>query len=291
MKSFKYAAIAMFIMAMPALAQQNVDQKRPAKKDGIVQVFNLAGSVRITAWDREEIAVKGTLGKGVERLEFSGSNGRTLIKVVIPTRTHESADAQLEIQVPAGSRLDVETVSAEIDVRDVTGEARLVSTSGRIDMTGATSSFYAKTVSGNIEISAEKAPGRAEAISGSITLSGVAGSVEATTVSGYLDVSGSDISTAEMETTSGDIRFSGDLRKNARLDGRTVSGSVNISLPADVSAEFDVSTFSGSISSDFGAASKSGSRFGSGAELEFSTGKAARVVVNTFSGSVHIIKK
>jgi DUF4097 and DUF4098 domain-containing protein YvlB len=279
----------MAIAALPAIAQQKVDQKRPAANDGVVQVFNVAGSVKVTAWDRGEIAVAGTLGKGVERLEFSGSEGKTLIKVVLPAKTRESADSDLEIQLPAGSQLEVETVSAWIVVQNVTGKVRLISTSGRITTTGKPSRFDVKSVSGNIEISAQ-GPGRIRTVSGGIELVGAADSVEASSVSGFIHVTGNEISSGDLETTSGSIRLAATLVKNARIDIKSVSGSIDIALPADVAAEFDVTTFSGGISNDFGPAARPSSEYGSGKELSFSTGNSARVVVQTFSGSVHLKK-
>jgi hypothetical protein len=44
------------------------------------------------------------------------------------------------------------------------------------------------------------------------------------------------------------------LAKGSRLAAKTTSGSVDLQLPADVAAEFEVSTFSGEIVNDFGPA-------------------------------------
>ena len=78
--------------------------------DGRVLISNLSGSVMVTGWDREEISVEGTLGRGTERLDFEVSGDRARIKVIIPRRARNVEGSDLEIKVPRGSRVEVETV-------------------------------------------------------------------------------------------------------------------------------------------------------------------------------------
>lgn len=292
MRKLGFVALALAVAALPAVAQQRVDEKRPAGKDGVVEIRNVAGSVRVTGWDREEIAVTGTLGKGTERLEFSGSGNRTLVKVVLPHNSRPVDGSELEIKVPAGSTLEVETVSADITAEKVSGSLRLQSVSGGVTVGGEPKEFNVKTVSGEVTVTATSAPGRAKSVSGAVTLQGVVGTVEASSVSGSISVKGGDVSRVEMETTSGNIRFEAGLTKDARLDARTVSGEVKLILPAGVAADFDVTTFSGEISNDFGPPAHRTSEYGPGNELTFSVGGGgARVVAKSFSGGVYLTKR
>ena len=284
-------ALAAAAAAFPAVAQQRVDEKRPAAKDGVVEVHNVAGSVTVTGWDQDQVAVARTLGKGAERLEFTGSGSRTVVRVVLPHSAHHVDGSDIEIMVPAGSGLEVNTVSADIKVGKVRGEVNLESVSGEVTVAGEPKEFSARTVSGDIEITAATAPGRAKSVSGAITLSGVTGSVEATSVSGTISVKGDAVSRIDLETTSGDIRFDAGLAKDGRLQAKTVSGSVELTLPAATVADFDVTTFSGDVTDDFGPAAKRTSEYGPGKELTFSTGAGGRIVAKSFSGNVHLRKK
>jgi DUF4097 and DUF4098 domain-containing protein YvlB len=292
MKRLGFVALALAVAALPAVAQQRVDEKRPAGKDGVVEIRNVAGSVRVTGWDREEVAVTGTLGKGTERLEFSGSGNRTLIKVVLPHSAHHVDGSDLEIKVPAGSTLDVETVSADVTAEKVSGSLRLQSVSGGVTVGGEPKDFNVKTVSGDVAVTATNAPGKAKSVSGAVTLQGVSGAVEASSVSGSLVVKGGEVSRVEMETTSGSIRFDAQLAKDGRLDAKSMSGSLDLILPAGVAADFDVTTFSGEITNDFGPPAHRTSEYGPGKELSFSTGGGgARVVAKSFSGGVYLKKR
>jgi DUF4097 and DUF4098 domain-containing protein YvlB len=89
-------------------------------------------------------------------------------------------------------------------------------------------------------------------VSGDVKVSGVSGKLHASAVSGdvqVIDVSGSVSASA----VSGDVKV--EINK---LDGSddmkfsTVSGDVNVMLPGSLDADVDMSSFSGSIKTDFG---------------------------------------
>ncbi|HVN30506.1 MAG TPA: DUF4097 family beta strand repeat-containing protein [Thermoanaerobaculaceae bacterium] len=292
MRRLGILTVALAMAALPALGQQRVDEKKSAAKDGVVEIRNVAGLVRVTGWDREEVAVTGTLGKGTERLEFSASGNRTLVRVVIPHDSRHVEDSDLEISVPVGSSLEVETVSANITAGGVNGDVQLKSVSGDVALAGNPRKFGAKTVSGNIEVTAENAPGRAKSVSGIVRLRGVSGSVEAGSVSGDISVTGGTVSSAGLETTSGNITFDAGLAKDARVEAKSISGEVELRLPAGVAADFDVTTFSGEIKNELGPPAHRTSEYGPGMELSFTTGTGgARIVAKSFSGSVYLKKR
>jgi len=292
MRKLGVVMAAGLVAAASALAQQQVSEKRPASRDGLVEVHNVSGSVKVLGWDRDEVEVTGTLGRGTDRLEFTGSGSTTRIKVVLPQHSHNVDGSDLEVHVPAGSRVEVNTVSATIDADKVTGPLRLESVSGGIAAAGNPREVEAKTVSGEVSVSAVAAPVRARSVSGELTLTGLTGRVDASSVSGKVVVKGTRFTEAELETTSGDIRFDGDLAKDASLRAKSMSGTVELALPADAAADYEVSTFSGSIANELGPEAKRTSEYGPGRELSFSTGGGgARVAVSSFSGSVRLRKR
>jgi DUF4097 and DUF4098 domain-containing protein YvlB len=292
MRARAIVVVLAMLAAAAAFAQQSVNERRPAAKDGAVEIDNVAGSVHVVGWDRGEVEVTGTLGRGTERLEFSGSGQRTLVKVVLPRHAHDVDGSDITVRIPAGSRAEVETVSADIAVEEVSGALDLESVSGKIAVSGSPAEVKASSVSGNVEMAATAATMRAKSVSGSVTLRGAAKSVEASSVSGRLRVSASAVESGELETTSGAIRFDGDVTKTGRLDVKTVSGDAELVLPASTAADFHVSTFSGDIENELGPPAHRTSEYGPGRELEFTTaGGGARIWVKSFSGSVALKKK
>lgn len=284
-------AWVVLIAAAPVWAQEKVDVKKAAAPDGRVSIENMAGSTRVIGWNREEVAVTGTLGRGAEGLDVSGGPGRTKIEVDVQGNPH-SVRSDLEIHVPAGSHVEIDTFSADVTVSEVTGTVQVESVSGRLSISGGLKEASAQSVNGSIEITGPSLRTHAESVNGPVTVRGASGEVEASTVNGTLEVTGGSFEHCRMESVSGGVRFEGDLAGNAELNVETVSGPVDLLLPAKVAAEFSVSTFSGDVRNEFGAEPERKSRHASEKELTFSTGSgSARVSVQTLSGAITLRKR
>ncbi len=89
------------------------------------------------------------------------------------------------------------------------------------------------SVSGNVEIASVRGRLRAESVSGNVTVQNVTGVVSAQSVSGNVDV---EISKLE---GTGEMKFS------------SVSGDVNVKAPANLDADIEMSSLSGSLKCDF----------------------------------------
>src|SRR3990170_709079 len=98
--------LATVLLAPVSLAAQTtVDQKRPAAPDGSVSIENMAGSVKVTGWDRAEVQVKGTVGEGGE-LSFDGSGKRTHIEIEAETVAGSSSSTgALTVSIESAARL------------------------------------------------------------------------------------------------------------------------------------------------------------------------------------------
>jgi len=285
-------AIGVALATVPVLAQQAVNERRPASPTGTVEVSNVAGSVRVIGWSRAEVEVTGTLWKGVERLEFSGPPERVLVKVVLPKSTREVEDSDLTVNVPAGCRLEVEAVSADITVDGLTGTVDLASVSGDITLTGEPGEVEAETVSGDINVAVMSATMRLASVSGTIKARGARGEVKVETVSGNATVDAVSVDRVELETVSGTVRFAGDLSANGRLDAESVSGTVDVALPAGTSGSFRLKSFSGDIDNQFGPPARRTAEYGPGSEAEFTAGSGgARVEIETMSGTIRLRKR
>ena len=77
---------------------------------------------------------------------------------------------------------------------------------------------------------------------------------------------------AEIESVAGTVRFEAALSSRAALSIETVSAPVELLLPATVSAEFPVSSFSGRITNELGPAAEKPSKWTPQTELGFTTG-------------------
>jgi len=295
MKKISLVLMIIVLSAGLAAASQQVDETRAAEPDARISVDIVSGSIDVTGWDRSEVQVTGTIGDDVDALEVSGSGRSISIDLDVPDswgRRRSDIDAHLQISVPKGARLTVETVSADITVDEVSGTLELGSVSGGIKLEGSPSRADVETVSGDIRVDGDQTAISAESVSGSIELTGAAETVEAASVSGNVKVSATEIERATFESVSGDVEFTGGLTSSARFHAEVHSGNVTLLLPADTSATWEVETFSGNVTNEFGPGPKKTNEYGPGKWLKFTTGSGeARITVDSFSGNVRFKKR
>jgi len=272
-------------------ATRTVNERVPAEPKGSVEVTNISGKVTLAAWDRAEVAVSGTIGSKVEKVEVSGSGGRTTVRVVLPSAMFSSGNQQwanLTIYVPRESSATVSVVSADLVVSGVRGFESLRSVSGNIigEVGGETK---VKSVSGDIEL---EAPGNqaldAQTVSGNIRLHSATDQLRASSVSGDAKLTLGTFSRAHLETVSGDLKLVGALANGGGIEGQTISGDLRIDLAGAPSGSYDLRTLSGDISNCFGPKPVR-PQYGPGARATFREGEgSARVELETQSGSIHL---
>jgi DUF4097 and DUF4098 domain-containing protein YvlB len=285
------ALLALLALAAPAAADKPVDETRQVAGDAKISIETLSGSVKVTGWSRNEVKITGTVGDDTDGLEIRGGGDELTIEVDIPERRHRGnrdLDAHLEISVPAGARLDVESVSSSAEVSGVSGTVNAESVSGSIDVDGAPQSVQAETVSGRVRVIGSRGRVRAESVSGSIQIDGGEGEIQASTVSGTIKAEVGEIDRGRFETVSGQIRFNGALAPDGELTVEGHSGEIDIALPAGTSAAFRVETFSGDVDNRLSSdRARRTSQYAPGKELEFNLGSGdGNVEIESFSGQV-----
>jgi DUF4097 and DUF4098 domain-containing protein YvlB len=165
----------------------------------------------------------------------------------------------------------------------------LESVNGDITVGGSPREIQASAVNGTISLDAEAARLHAEAVNGAIKVTGGSGELEASCVNGTIDVTGGTFDEASCSTVSGDITWSAVLAKRGSLSLDSHSGSVELSLPKSIDAEFDISTFSGKIVNELGPPAERTDEYAPGYELNFTLGEGScQIDISSFSGKVEI---
>lgn len=186
-------------------------------RDGQVHVVASKGdTVQARLTDGTGRAVSIDLARGVARVRVDGES--------------EIASAQLEISVPAKSRVDIETISGRVEVSGIAGHVDIESISGDVQVADATS----------VDI---------ETVSSDIAATKISGSTSISSVSGRLTLSMTEPATqVELETVSGSIEFAGSCAARCRLDLESLSGDIDLKLDSKRSVfELDFESFSGTM--------------------------------------------
>ncbi len=266
-------------------AQGKLLRGLPLNADGSIRIYNLVGSVRITAWNRDSVAVRGSLGKG-NTLHMGGA--RTGMKMFVEGIDERNPrPAHIEISVPARSKVWVKTVTADVHVSGVTGSLDIYVVGGAITVAGNPADLNAEAIDGAITVTGSPAWMRAKSASGPVTLRGSSKDATLSTVSGRITVDGAGFERAKFETVTGSISFAGSFERGGAIDFETHGGSINIGIPASAPADFDIVSIAGSISNHLTSQAVLAGRYGRGAELSTANaGGGARVSIRSFKGPV-----
>lgn len=301
------ALILTLTLALPVAAQEDIDTTRKCDENAEIVIENVCGSITVIGWDKKEAQVQGRLGEDVEEFIFDGDADDLEIRVILEesrgrgsflnfghnhNRGHNSIDdTDLEIHLPYGCTVRIGTVSADVEVSKLTGNVEIETVSGDIDVEGELKELEAESISGELKLDVKSEQLDASTVSGEILLRNGTGSAKIESVSGELELIGTRFGEVELNTVSGGIRFDGDFVGKGGLFAESHSGEISLVLPESIEADFDLSTLSGDIDSDFGPSerhSRKRSFFG-GREMSFSTGDGdIRIKAETFSGDITI---
>ncbi|WP_460764500.1 DUF4097 family beta strand repeat-containing protein [Lysobacter fragariae] len=292
-------AVAAALFAIPAQAATPINETRPLDASGHLQVENVKGRIDVTAWDRDEVKIEGSLGAGVEKLEISGDRNHLVVKVKYPksggmgffTGSDKSEPSQLKLMVPRRADLEVDAVSADVDVNGVApADLSIDSVSGDIDVIGAPKDARIDSVSGDLRLTLNSSSVRTESVSGDIQLRGrLDGEVSVETVSGDVDVAVHESSLRKLSgnTVSGEMNVTTALAPHGRISLESVSGSLDLRVPATLSAQVSGKSFSGDLSAPGTQIDRP--KHGPGSSFEHTYGSGdGEIRLESFSGDARL---
>jgi Putative adhesin len=280
-------ALGFSAVATPCESQVKTERGLHLDADGAVRISNLVGSVRVIGWNRDSVALRGSVAKG-DKL-FMGGGSRGMKMFIEPLNDRNPQPSSIEVFVPARAKVWVKTATATIDVSGVTGELDLYVVGGRIRVSGDPAELNAEAIDGDIEVTGSPGWLRAKSASGEVILQGSSRDIALSTVSGGITVAtgGDKLERAKIETITGAIHFNADIEKGAAIDVDTHSGTIDISIPRNNGADFEISSIAGTISNQLNFAKPVAGRYGRGAELSMTNGPGgAHVTIRSFKGTV-----
>jgi hypothetical protein len=300
MKTARYIPLLLCLCIGQALADTPIHLRHDATANAHVRISNVAGSVNVTAWDRNEIEVSGQLGDGAKPLAITGSNTDLTIKVEPAGGSggwfnwggdSRMAPTTLDLHVPRGVSLDIGVVSAPLVLDGFDGGDIVVNTvSGKTRINARVPSLKVESVSGNVELAGHAEQADLQTVSGDILAPILGSEVKLQTVSGRIQGSGGPWQKLTLSTVSGEVQLTGGVAANGSINIDSMSGDVQLQLPANVSGALHATSFSGDLRSDFGTPQES--EHGPGSKLDTRIGNGnAQINVETFSGDLRIRKQ
>jgi DUF4097 and DUF4098 domain-containing protein YvlB len=193
-------------------------------------------------------------GQNVDDLVIEQRGGRILLRT--PHGSGSRWDSfDVAVRTPAGTDLEVNVASADVDVQVATG------------------TLLARLASGGIRAGVIEGDATVQTASGDVELGQVGGSCSVNTASGDVRL-GTVLAALSASTQSGD--FEVERYEGGELECNSTSGDVRIGLPPGRTLDVDLNTLSGDIGSDFSP--------------EGGDGATARLRVRAVSGDIILLR-
>ncbi len=239
-------------------------------RDGEVNLTNVSGNIEVRTWDRNEVKINAlkiskasTVAKAKENaamveivVEKDGNMLR--IETEYPERKRGWREDSINVSVnynltiPAKASAKITSVSGSVDLEKIGGAAKVKAVSGDVTINEAHKGVDLEAVSGSINAQNVTGDAYLNAISGGINAEGIRGSIKASVVSGTIELRDvSDADNVSANSVSGRIVYEGQINRGGRYTLSGHSGSVEMIIPSDSAFEFEATTFSGRIQSDF----------------------------------------
>src|SRR5438874_5065030 len=145
------------------LAQQKVSRRFPAGKNVRFELKNIASTITVETWPRDEIRVTATMNNRKATFNPRQTETGLVIDIVGDNRGRgDVGDMNFKIELPARSSVDLETRSGQINVSNVQGDLvrAHIWTSGDIQLSVVNAArVFASNTSGDIFFDGEFASG------------------------------------------------------------------------------------------------------------------------------------
>lgn len=299
MRNFSSYASLFFVpllaLSAAAGAATPIDQTRALDARGRVDIENIKGRIQVRAWERNEVKISGTLGDGVEKLVVEGDSEHLVVKVQYPRDSgwggNKSGPTDLQLIVPVRAELEIDSVSADVDVSGVaSSKLSIDSVSGSVLVAAAPGEVDVESVSGDLRLTVNSGDVQAQTVSGGIVLRGrMNGQIKTETVSGDIDVAvnGERVSEFSSSTVSGNAQVRTALAAKGEIGMESVSGDLLLVLPKNLSAQVSGESFSGDLKAPGAKIQKPEHGPGSSFNARYGTGEG-EIRLETFSGNAEL---
>jgi hypothetical protein len=240
-----------------AVEPESIERSFAVIDTGDLVLSNIAGTVEIRGWDRDEIDVKATKRPGnwlpwgspeeafrATRIDIEQHGQRVSVKTsrqsdggfaAILQWLGGVAQVDYVVRVPRSSNVLVDLVSGRLSVEDVQGNLIIRTVSARQEL---------RSLAGNLVIST---------VSGGVAAEGIHGKASVRTVSGAVRISRGQLVSLTGRTVSGGIDVETPLDPTGPYDFESVTGGVRLAVPASTALSAEHESLSGWLRSELPA--------------------------------------
>ena len=233
-------------------ASESVNKSLSAKADGVVEIHNVRGDIKIIGWDKNKVEIKGELDDLAEELIFETHGKVTVIRVKLPKRSINHGDgSDLVIRVPKANRVDFNGVSTDLNINNISGGIDIRSVSGDVDVDNVRKQLFINTVSGEISLKNSSGKAKLTSVSGEIDGECDSKDIAVDSVSGTIELKLKEFDNLLASNVSGDVWVKGQQSDSGQTRLSSVTGDITLAFEGEVNARAKINTGPGGwISND-----------------------------------------
>ena len=201
-------------------------------------------------------------------------------------------DTEVNVTVASGAQtirgvrgpVKVQAASGTIRVEKIERDAQLSTASGSISATDIGSAVRVKSATGTVTVTNTRGDVIVDALAGTIHISRPGGRIEADTASGEVDIEGA-ASDVKAHAASGRVSVKGNPGADSYWELKTMSGAVQLGVPASANLHLSAEATSGEIRTDIPIVIEEQGKHSLRAHMGSGGG---RVDVHTVSGEIRV---
>ena len=218
---------------------QGFGQRVPDVKATGVLIDVRVGRITVRASTGPDLEVKASVPTVVQR------DGSALRIRAVESRKVQEVD--IDVQLPRTMPVRATGSVTDVTIAGLTAGIRVDVKEGAVDVRGGTGAAELYVVNGQVSVSDRTGDVTVMAAASGVTLSNLTGTIKVDGTSGSITITGSQTSSVDVLTVSGDIRFSGPVAGNGRYNLASHSGLIGVTVPAGTGASFTLFTASSPI--------------------------------------------
>ena len=270
--------------------RSNIDTTFAFDRTGTVTLRLGGGDIVVTGWSRDQIRIHASSEDRNVRLDASAAR----VTLELTGSYRSNGDTRFEVSIPTGVRVIAGAQSGDVTISGTKGAVEARTQSGDIKIDDVAGRLDVATLSGDIEARGLTGDVQIKSVNGDAVVTDLKGDFEGESTSGSIELRNADSRYVRSHTVSGDLVYDGTIGTNGRYELVTHSGDIRLAIPSTAGAQLTISTWSGSIESDFPITLKPGEH-GIGSQTKrfvFEIGNgSSRVTAETFSGDITISSK
>jgi hypothetical protein len=315
---------AVLLQSTRAIAGDLIDETRDVDADAIIDIELVNGTVTLKGWDENRFHIAGELSDAADGYELREVGGGIRFEEDIDRRSFNNCWAfgsrcddgdwaDLDIELPHGSVLRFAGINVEVTVDNLNGSTDIEVVNGDVYATGLSGTVKLETVNGDIDANDLAGRVNLETVNGSIddrnsrgprlSLNTTNGDIDSTTssesvsaetVNGDIELTTGPVDELDIATVGGTLEADVALKEQGEISINSVNGRIELTLPNETSARFNVSTAAnGRINNDLtDDEPERRNRYVNSKELDFSlNGGSGDVSISTVSGNVTLSGK